>query len=53
MTILPHFIDEKNKEVVFHLKGGYAVKMAIPTWMKSFQMLTRRLLVAVRRLFIS
>ena len=36
MTLPPHFIDEKNKEVVFHLKGGYPVTMAIPTWMKSF-----------------
>ena len=32
----PHFIDEKNKEVVFHIKGGYPVTMAIPTWMQSF-----------------
>ena len=32
----PHFIDEKNKEVVFHIKGGYPVTMAIPSFMKSF-----------------
>ena len=36
MSLPPHFIDEKNKEVVFHLKGGYPVTMAIHTWMKSF-----------------
>ena len=36
MSLPPHFIDEKNKEVVFHLKGGYPVTMAIPTWMTSF-----------------
>ena len=36
MTIPPHFIDEKNKEVVFHPKGGYPVMMAITTWMKFF-----------------
>ena len=36
MTIPPHFIDEKNKEVVFNLKGGYPVTMTIPTWIKSF-----------------
>ena len=36
MTIPLYFIYENNKEVVFHLKGGYPVKMAIPTWMKSF-----------------
>ena len=36
MTIPPHFTYEKNKEVVFHLKGGYPVTMAIPIWMKSF-----------------
>ena len=36
MSLHPYFIDEKNKEVVFHLKGSYPVTMAIPTWMKSF-----------------
>ena len=36
MTLPPHFIDEKKKEVVFHLKGGYPVTMAIPAWMQSF-----------------
>ena len=36
MSLPPHFIDKKNKEVVFHIKGGHPVKMAIPTWMKSF-----------------
>ena len=36
MSLPPHFIDEKNKEVVFHLKGGYPVTMAIPSFMKSF-----------------
>ena len=35
MSLPPHFIDQK-KEVVFHIKGGHPVKMAIPTWMKSF-----------------
>ena len=37
MTLPPHFIDEKNKEVVFHVKGGYSVTMAMSIWMKSFQ----------------
>ena len=32
----PHYLDEKKKEVVFHIKGGFPVTMAIPTWMKSF-----------------
>ena len=36
MTLPPHFIDEKKKEVVFHLKGTFPVQLAIPTWMKSF-----------------
>jgi len=36
MSLPPHFIDENKKEVVFHLKGGYPVKMVIPTWMQSF-----------------
>tara|TARA_B100000700_G_C14824460_1_gene751594 strand:+ start:548 stop:748 length:201 start_codon:yes stop_codon:yes gene_type:complete len=36
MNIPPHFIDEKNKEVVFHIKGGFPVNMGIPAWMKSF-----------------
>ena len=53
MSIPPHFIDEKNKEVVFHIKGGHPITMAIPTWMKSFQMTTRVFLVAVKKLSIS
>tara|TARA_B100000965_G_C19088759_1_gene539635 strand:+ start:64 stop:246 length:183 start_codon:yes stop_codon:yes gene_type:complete len=36
MTLPPHFIDENNKEVVFHIKGAYSVKMAFSIWMKSF-----------------
>ncbi len=32
----PHFIDERKKEVVFHIPGVFPVTMAIPTWMKSF-----------------
>ena len=35
-TLPPHFILEKNKEVVFHIKGVFPVTLAIPTWMKSF-----------------
>tara|TARA_B100001029_G_scaffold124415_1_gene103663 strand:+ start:258 stop:440 length:183 start_codon:yes stop_codon:yes gene_type:complete len=36
MTLPPHFIDKKKKEVVLHLKGGYSVTMATSIWMKSF-----------------
>ena len=36
MSLPPHFIDEKKKEVVFHLKGTFPVQLAIPIWMKSF-----------------
>ena len=36
MTLPPHFMDEKNKQVVFHLKGAYPATMAMPTWMMSF-----------------
>ena len=36
MSLPPHFIDEKKKEVVFHLKGTFSVQLAIPTWMQSF-----------------
>ncbi len=36
MSLPPHFIDEKNKEVVFYIKGAYPVTMEIPTWMKFF-----------------
>ena len=32
----PHFIDEKKKEVVFHIPGGFPVVMVIPTWMQAF-----------------
>tara|TARA_R100001082_G_scaffold107489_1_gene81442 strand:- start:304 stop:495 length:192 start_codon:yes stop_codon:yes gene_type:complete len=35
MNIPPHFIDEKNKDVVFHIPGGFPATMGIPTWMKS------------------
>ena len=36
MNLPPHFLDEKKKEVVFHIKGGFPVNMGIPTWMKAF-----------------
>ena len=36
MTLPPHFIDGKNKEVIFHIKGGYSVTKAMSIWMKSF-----------------
>ena len=36
MNIPPHFIDEKNKQVVFHLKGGYSVNTEVTTSIKSF-----------------
>ena len=32
----PHFLDEKKKQVVFHIKGGFAFTKAIPTWIKAF-----------------
>ena len=36
MSLPPHFIDEKKKEVVFHIKGCYPVTMSIPTCIQSF-----------------
>ena len=36
MSLSPHYVDEKKKEVFFDLKGRYPVTMAITTWMKSF-----------------
>ena len=33
MNIPPHYIDEKNKEVVFHIKGGYPVAAMLPSIM--------------------
>ena len=36
MTLPPHFVDEKKKEVVFHLKGTFPVQVVISTWMQSF-----------------
>ena len=36
MSLPSHFVYEKKKEVVFHLKGTFPVQLAIPTWMKSF-----------------
>jgi len=35
-SIPPHFLNENKKEVVFHIKGGFPVTKAIPTWMESF-----------------
>ena len=32
----PHYLDEKSKQVVFHIKGGFPTTLAIPTWMKFF-----------------
>ena len=32
----PHYLDEKSKQVVFHIKGGFPTTMAIPAWMKRF-----------------
>ena len=34
MSLPPHFIDAKKKEVVFHIKGGSPVTMRIATWIK-------------------
>ena len=36
MTLPPHFTDDKKKEVVFHINGGYPVKMVIPDFMQAF-----------------
>ena len=36
MSLPPHFIDEKNKEVIFHIKGVYPVTMAMPIFIQSF-----------------
>ena len=36
VNLPPHFLDEKKKEVVFHIKGGFPVTMGIPTCMKAF-----------------
>ncbi len=30
MSLPPHFTDEKNKEVIFHIKGGHPVTIEIP-----------------------
>ena len=35
-SIHPYYIDENNKEVVFHIHVGFPTTMAIPTWMKNF-----------------
>ena len=32
----PHYLDEKKKEVVFHIKGGFPVNREISTLMESF-----------------
>jgi len=32
----PHFIMENKKQVVFHIKGGFATSTFIPTFMRQF-----------------
>ncbi len=51
MNLPPHFLDEKKKEVVFHIKGGFPVTMGIPTWMKSFPPEYRGLVVRCEETF--
>ena len=53
MSLPLHFVYEKNKQVVFHLKGGDPITMAIPTQMNLSQMTTKGLLVAAKKHFIS
>ncbi|MBW3050149.1 hypothetical protein DNJ72_08335 [Prochlorococcus marinus XMU1403] len=36
MSLPPHFLDEKKKEVAFYLTGTFPVQLAIPPWMQSF-----------------
>ena len=36
MSLPPHFVDEKKKEVVFHLKGTFLVQLAIPACTQPF-----------------
>ena len=36
MNIPRHFVDQKNKQVVFHIKGGYSISTEVPTWMGAF-----------------
>jgi len=36
VNLPPHFLDEQNKEVVFHIKGVLPVTMEMPKWMQSF-----------------
>ena len=35
-SIPPHFLNEKKKEVVFHIKGGFQLTKEIATWMELF-----------------
>ena len=49
MSLPPHFVDEKRKEVVFHLKGTFPVQLAIPTWMNLSQTISKALLVAAKK----
>ena len=33
MNIPPHFVDEKKKEVYWHIKGGFPVTALLPSLM--------------------
>ena len=34
--IPPHYVNEKKKEVVFHIPSGNPATLGIPTWMRAF-----------------
>ena len=47
----PHFVNEKEKEVVFHLKGAYPATIAIPTWLKHFPVAYKGVVVRCEETF--
>jgi len=47
--IPPHYVDEKNKEIVFHIPSGYPATLFIPTWMRAFQSITKVVVFAVKK----
>ena len=49
MSLPPHFVDEKKKEVVFHLKGTFQFKWQFLLGCNLFQKVLTGLLVDVKK----
>ena len=49
MSLSPHFIDEKYKELVFHIKSSYPGKIAMIPWVSLTPITNTVCLVAMNK----